>query len=338
MEIVVKSLKKVNEEGFQLVTNKKHKLPYFLVDNKSSNGVLLLRRALEALVKTTEFVRFPVPIKWIKCLDAMLNQPNVQWLSMKQVKVVSYKCGVTSTEEVDSMLLLFHQLGCLLYFNRSAALREFITLHPQWLVDQVAKVIFDPDVHPNAVNEHFVKTGILSKASLEKVWDADKVEFLVELMQNALLLSQWTFNSRSNLYFIPSMAVQTKPFGKIKGPCFRVSLDNALPMGLFYFLECLCVSHSSTLRVPEPVISNSGFSVFLKKRTKLAMKIQGDDSIHVCSSDKKSARLVLSMVASMLRKLKDEVLGANLSWRIEFKKKDEFLSFAEAKRDMLPPW
>ena len=337
-EIVTERLKGISDEGFQVVSNKKSSLPYFLVDNKSRKGILNLRRALENLVKEVDFVRFPVPVKWIKCLDEMLSKENVQWLSMKQVKAIATRLGVVNSEEMDTMLLLFHQLGCLLYFNRSSALREFITLHPQWLIDQVAKVIFDPSVHPNAIDERFVSSGILSRSSLEKVWDEDKVDFLLELMQNALLLSSWKFRNKANLYFIPSMAMADKAIPTLTGPSFRIKLVNALPRGLFNFLQCLCVSYSATLKVSEPVISPEAFAVFLKKRERLSMTIVDGNAIDVSVSNKKIARTSLVMVSSMLRKLKDEVLGANLSWQIVFNNQQEFVSFAEAKRTQLSPW
>ena len=330
---------------FNIVRSTATDKDFHLIDNKSRSGVLQVRETLQALIAQEDFIRLPVPIKWIRFLDLLLEKNESQWVSLREATALAKTCQVHTDEEVDSMLTLFHELGCLLYFNQSHALREFITLNPQWLIDAIAKLIFDADIHVNQMGKdvkwmkYYVKSGLVTRENLSTIWEDSKVDFLMDLMQNALLMTPWMFKNRRKSYLVPSMVIQLKNVSFKPGKdSFQIRTKDALPMGLFEFLMCLCISHSSSLNTSEPRLYDRAFDVYFEHYTLVRVDSDGSKCMTVTVDGAKGARRALSIVASMLRKIKDELLGTNLRWTLLFQAEGSFIQYQEAKSRKLAPW
>lgn len=67
---------------------------------------------------------------------------------MREVNAIADQSGITNKAHVTGMLRLFHELGMLLYFEKTAELKEIVVLDPQWAVDAITMVIRDFTLHP----------------------------------------------------------------------------------------------------------------------------------------------------------------------------------------------
>ena len=72
-------------------------------------------------------------------LEMLLDDTSKSYYTFDQVSQVAKESKIDSDEEVKFMLGFFHQLGMLIYLDRSEALREIIVKHNHngsWIVFQ----------------------------------------------------------------------------------------------------------------------------------------------------------------------------------------------------------
>ncbi|XP_065922668.1 uncharacterized protein [Magallana gigas] len=156
--------------------------------------------------------------------------------------------------EISKMLVFFHRVGVLLYFDKDG-LKEKIILDIQWLLDAF-KCIIDYPVKTE-VNDmkrrHFYRTGELDTVELDRIWHIEGKDFLrhkttiiAYMQQLGLLIPLKELHSiDSNVYFFPSM--NSKRFDKTGENntkssilCFKFDDEMQLPINLFYGIVLKC--------------------------------------------------------------------------------------------------
>ena len=199
----------------------------------------------------------PVYLRWLRTLDLMSKRAQRPWMSLEEVKRIGRQCGLTNSQEALEMLLYFHELGAVLYFSETEALQEVVTIDPQWLVSSLSLVIRDRELHLSKLDvEEIERIGMLddlnmlfdralaSRDLLEYLWKREKVDFLLDLMQQTMLLSVWMFEE-DKMFLIPSLIKETKAIRVPTTLDFYIDFSSSyIPIGVFERLCCLCVGWS----------------------------------------------------------------------------------------------
>uniref|UniRef100_A0A8W8NYB5 COR domain-containing protein n=1 Tax=Magallana gigas TaxID=29159 RepID=A0A8W8NYB5_MAGGI len=156
--------------------------------------------------------------------------------------------------EISKMLVFFHRVGVLLYFDKDG-LKEKIILDIQWLLDAFKCIIEYPvktEDH-DMKRRHFKRTGELDNVELDRIWHDKEKYFLkhkttiIEYMQQlGLLMPLINLHSRdSTVYYFPSM--NSKRFDKTGENnskssiiCFKFSDEMQLPINVFHGIVLKC--------------------------------------------------------------------------------------------------
>ena len=336
--------RKWSESGIRLIRNDRGN-PLFLVDNKSGNGVDALRLALYQAMKEEDYMNEEVPPQWGYALEAI--HAKGMWVERSIVREV---CDAFGIAEMGEMLGFFHDMG-LVYYNRSSeVLKAVVTTNLSWLVQAFAAVIHDERVHSICDSagevglEHdadlLYKRGIVSRDLLEFLWDRTQVDFLIHLLQELLLVSQWRFmsGSPSDLYLIPSMLPQmaTGFENAAEGWTFRLDFSY-LPEGVFERVMCHIVNHASGALEPPVLCKGAGrIAVGTNATVRLRRELY---RIVVTVSDAQHAGLYLNMIQSVIKHIQQRVSSRSLTYHVTVQMPGgEFIAFDQAVRAKVEPW
>ena len=337
----------------QVDINAESRQPFYCIDNKYDVGVKGLRSRVEELIKRQDHVNFQVSIKWMHCLDK-INETSRAWLPIGQVTDIAEQCFITNARELEQMLHLFHQLGVIVHFTKTQALADVVTIQPQWLVDEISKVIRDPSIHKFDASEmasvglepdikRLFEAGIASEDLIDYLWARQSKDFLLDLMRSLLLLSDWDFDttlSEGNKYYlVPSMVSAARSSTELSG--LKAVFDFShffLPDGMFERLVCLLVQHSAHLPGSKtPVLTQSSCTIWLGAKDVVCLaKTEHAIELYILRSD--IAPKVLPVVRSMLRKLQEEAMGKGLTWKSLLEVEGHMVPYEEAKSAAAKPW
>jgi len=341
----------------QVVPNEKDRLYFFPLDNKSGGGdeIRRIRQVVENVARHQPYVNCDVSIRWVRCLDVMLEKGKVQnWLSLDDGKDIAKGLGITSANEIDKMLSFFNNLGVIVHLTGTENLKSIITTQPQWLVDSFAKVIRDRKLHPYDETELEVlgllddvaslfECGLASRDLLEYLWDSH-TDFLIDLMRESMLLSNWRFGKEKS-YLIPSMIVKRAKDSGIVNPekGYRCTFDfseGILPVGVFERLVCLCVEESALIpESREPELYKAAACVYLGPNDFFVLSNSHEAIIGVDIEKGELAERVLSMMLTIMRKLKNELMGKELIFKVKVGKADsKGVPLEVARNRKLSPW
>ena len=326
-------------------------LAYFPIDNKSQKGVNDLRSKVETVCKTQEHVNFEVASKWLTSLDSLV-QTGRPWLRLAEVRETCREYGITSADEVETMLKVFHEFGVVLYFTSTENLREIVTLNPQWLIDQISKVIRDNSIHASkypmeqitqaGLSEDLTtmfKTGLASRDILEFFWKESQSEFLIDLMRKLLLLSRWHFDSTEEIYLVPSLLKPSPATSTISGITCELRFT-FLPNGVFERLMCLAVDYSSEFggnAAKQPLLYYDVCTVTLGTGNVVSFKRETKE-IRILVHKEEFAAKTLQVVLAMMKKLKDDIMGRRFLWKVFLQSNKQMTPLQEAKKRSTKPW
>jgi len=95
--------------------------------------------ALRGILKDQNKILFPT--SWLSCLNAMtsLQVPFLE-LSSRELQVI-FDENTIFGDEKGQMLDAMHNQGLLIFLNKSDILQSRVVLDPQWLIDQLTKII-----------------------------------------------------------------------------------------------------------------------------------------------------------------------------------------------------
>jgi len=349
-------LKKLAREKFpQIRPNTEDDLLLFPIDNRYNLGILPLKRAIERIVHNDPKVAVKIPMRWLRFLDSMLSKrKHTSCLSIKQVAAIARDMGVTSVEEQEDALRLFHNRGAITHLTGSETLHSIVTIRPQWLLDNLSLVIRDGDLHQldeqeiekaglgEDVRNTFTE-GIASRDFLEFVWKYN-TDFFVDLMRSAMLLSDWNFGTDRS-YLIPSQ-LKTVNKDHVQAPrCLFNFSESFLPMGVFQRLVSLCVIHGSRhLEKGKPSMRPELYKNFavVEIEPNFVVRIgeDTDDQTISLSSAPEFAQRGFKIVTAMIQKISYDVMKSRLKWDVQFQSKtsDECISLLEAQNRKLFPW
>lgn len=169
---------------------------------------------------------------------------------------------------ITKMLLFFHRVGNLLYFDESI-LREIIILDVQWFVDAFKCIIrkHEKKATTDCETLRFQTTGEITDKDLTRIWEesnegqtfiAHKNDILLYMEKLGLLAICDTLKGQLLSYYVPSM--NTRKFKnrenhitKSSVLCFHFKEHGELPFNKFYcfVVKCLKLDGWSVLREEE---------------------------------------------------------------------------------------
>mmetsp|Transcript_4380 Transcript_4380/g.5815 ORF Transcript_4380/g.5815 Transcript_4380/m.5815 type:complete len:879 (-) Transcript_4380:1011-3647(-) len=382
IEKILKVNLELGSKFTQIVHNRKDQRFFFPIDNSTSKGTDLIRGIIEMVTRDQDFMQKLVSLRWMCCLDKMLEESDSKsWISMKDVKKLAKGLKITANEEINSMLALFHELGVVMHLTATQALRDVVTLKPQWLINSLSKVIRDGRIHVLEMDSiekaglrkdvtKLFQHALASRDLLEYWWGKKNIEFLLDLMRQALLLSDWEFGSEK-LYLIPSLAphgsgrertlsgnIRIPENGSVGATCIFDFSSSYLPIGVFQRLVCICVSHSGRISgSEEPILYNKWSRIRFGKKNVIYLEERDASKILLTVAKEKSASSTFVAILSMLRKINQDVMSQGLTWDVKFEMKKteiesnngvskqkrsnvrtELVSYKEAKMQNLKPW
>lgn len=161
--------------------------------------------------------------------------------------------------EISEMLLFFHRVGTLLYFEENN-LKETIILDIQWFSDAFKSIIaYHVDIKKSDIERvHFQNTGELDDPILEKIWRMEEnkkytqhKDVMLAYMEQLGLLAICNTESTDTKeiktwYYIPSMnkrkfEINDKEFAKSSILCFQFDKQGQLPIFVFYGVIVRCM-------------------------------------------------------------------------------------------------
>jgi len=343
-----------------VVLDKQNGTCFFPIDNSDLDGVLELRTSLEKVIYQDRAVNQQVSMKWMVFLDEILSHRSKHsYLELQTVyEIAKEKCNIEKAGVVDQALQLFHDRGMIVHLTATETLRNIIIIKPQWLIDQLSKVIRDETLHgydqaefENAGLKNDLRLmydeSLASAEFLSYVWEMDQVDFLIDLMQKTMLLSVWTY-SEEKQYLIPSL-LKKKYEGEPTGlRCKFDFSDSFLPNGVFQRLICISIAHCAEysmknggIQVGKPELYKNYGRFEFEPESYLGFHEDAESrSISVFVENQKSAMKSLGKIIAMLRKLNYDVMHGGLEWKtfVEDAGSGKMLPYKTALKKGLQPW
>jgi len=349
----------VGDEFPQIVKNSSDRLLYFPCDNKDGFGILRVRKTIEeiALAETIRPERH-ISMRMVVFLDKILERAkSSEYLDFGTVKEIGLSIGITGDEIIRKCLNVFHQRGLLVYLSSTEALRNIVVINPQWLVDNLSKVIRDGSVH--RLNEQEVESkglvedmkmtyerGFTTLDFLQYVWGKQHQGFFLDLMRQTMLLCEW--RKTQNLFLVPSVLQTVFVIDEIDElKCTFDFKQSFLPNGVFQQIMCMCVAHSA-LKVKDESLEKEPMWPFrnylsIELEPGFNLKLLEDHSgekIHVFIENERFASRSVQVLQSMLYKVNVDFMNSRLLWEtfVEEPDTENMVSYEEARRRSLKPW
>jgi len=322
----------------------------------NGEGIDDIRRMFDAVARKQDFLWREVSVRWIRWLDKTQDfTKDRPFIDLSEAKRVAAELGINDFIQIEAMLDLFHELGMVIHFTATPILNDIITLIPQWLIDNISKVIRDRDLHQhenqnialagleNDVRELF-QNALASQDLLEYMWGNQNYNFFIDLMRRTLLLSDYGFSKDQPYFLIPSLLRNNQdnnnnPRCQGKFHCVFDFSEGWLPNGVFQRLVCLLVAHSAGLNVAnEPYLEQNYCDVSFGHEGHIIL-VQENDSISMSIDVADAAARFLRVIRSMLGKVNQDTMKGRLKWNIKFSNgKQGPTSFEKAKKKKLAPW
>ena len=165
-----------------------------------------IRTAIEHMSKYQKSYN-QVPINWLLFqLEVQLTGKN--YIGRSECIDIAKRCYIKENE-VDYVLMYFHQLGILLHYREVSGLQDIIFCNPQWLFDQLTELIKVKYNTPPRIQQDISK-GIFHKQRLFNIYskklDAKgqlKFENLLELFTHLNIMS--VLPNKPDQYFMPAL-------------------------------------------------------------------------------------------------------------------------------------
>ena len=341
-----------------VLVNAEDDLLYYPISNKDGRGIEFLKRTIYNTAKSQAHTQREIPMPWMLALDAAKRE-KAAWVSLTRFISIARNEGVASRAEALALLRLCVELGTAVHLRMSVTLSEVVVTDAQWLVDQMAKVIRDGDVHVADLEEvrkvqlvedwrMLFRSGLVSRDLLTFFWPAEIRDFLQEFMLKLFLISPWRYDESkgsSEMFLVPSMvrsSVQLQPEPKKRnGHTFAFEFkDRFLPTGAFERLVCLAVQVGTDGNDREPELTRDACRIFDSK-TGAVVVMKSLGVILVCIEDPTSPHApVLEAFTAMLARIKAEAFGPGLAYTVTVQdiETGNMVPLEKAKGKRMAPW
>ena len=196
-----------------------------------------------------------IPINWL-LFQLEIRRNEKHYITHSRCIDIAIKCYIKE-EDVDTILMFFHELGVLLHYRNTPALRHVVFCNPQWLFDKLTKLIevkYDP---PHDIAKHNkIKIGTFDKEFLNAMYTEDFIsndvfnyEHLCELFVSLNIMA--VLPGEINKYFMPALLnpapdkIDLSIYGKKIYDTLIIKFENGyIPRGVFCCLVVECMRNA----------------------------------------------------------------------------------------------
>eukprot|EP00924_Labyrinthula_sp_SR-Ha-C_P004484 snap_masked-scaffold_1-processed-gene-1.19-mRNA-1 protein AED:1.00 eAED:1.00 QI:0/0/0/0/1/1/4/0/1059 len=345
---------------------------YHPVENVNLKGLVDLKDTIKRVaLQKMNLLRKQIPLKYMFCLDALLNfenEENENYVSFDGFLKICSKYSVNAVNEVKNMLKLFTEKGIVTYLDRNTLLSSSIIIKPHWLLQSISVVIRDPEYHFDFNTDMFKNAGLLSSyykwrdeaivsydliefvlKTQETIKKNKEVEFLVEYMQSVLLIAKYSEAE----YIIPSMLPlkTVPPDDSTYIGCFFELKENFIPQSTFQRLVCLFIEFFNAMESSDVWFQTSKEWIIVchgEIRKLVLRQVDGGVRMLFCENQQlEFVQKVYSASQSFFEKISTEALREKLVWTTKFYSQprkitefveDELIDEEDARNRCLEPW
>ncbi|MBD2462531.1 leucine-rich repeat domain-containing protein [Oscillatoria sp. FACHB-1407] len=170
-----------------------------------------------------------VPARWVDVRQA-IEQDDRNYIYRQQFDEICQAQSITASQDIDTLLGYFHDLGILLHFAENPLLRDRVILNPTWATNAVYR-IFDNDSIK-------AKAGRFSRQDCAAIWSDPQYrhmhDVLIELMKNFRLV--YEIGDTGDLVapqLLPSNT-PTYPWDETQNSHMQLRYDAFMPKGIFW--------------------------------------------------------------------------------------------------------
>eukprot|EP00511_Aplanochytrium_stocchinoi_P012225 CAMPEP_0204877322 /NCGR_PEP_ID=MMETSP1348-20121228/48128_1 /ASSEMBLY_ACC=CAM_ASM_000700 /TAXON_ID=215587 /ORGANISM="Aplanochytrium stocchinoi, Strain GSBS06" /LENGTH=822 /DNA_ID=CAMNT_0052034177 /DNA_START=594 /DNA_END=3062 /DNA_ORIENTATION=+ len=364
--------KVIDENEGAIVMNELQNLSFFPIDNIGGKGVSNLRSVIYFKTLQRDHMKQIVKLKWVQCLEEILsNNINKPIITMTSAVDTAQKLHIVSPQELDTMFAFFHELGFIFNLNWTEYLKDALVFSPDWLYNSVKNLVstkskllsYDNDaIERFGLKEELSKLfadGFASRDLLEYIWGKEDINFMLDLLKNCLLISEWPNNDdNEQIYMVPSLMNEVKrppfPNGNMGISCVLKFSRAPIPLakvGLFVRLCCLCISLGASVyqegntkpNSHKPKLSTNwcevpvgdSFSIHIEQNTEHTFEY-----VHFLVHDNNQAAFVLQVVLSIIEKIKYQQHNCGgITWELLLQNENGgYVDYAKAKQKKIQPW
>ena len=188
-----------------------HPISNTVAEDRDDNAQKI-RAAIEKMSEDEKIENY-VPINWLLFqLEIRLTGKNC--ISQVQCIDIARECFIQE-EDIDDVLMYFHELGILLHYRNVVALKDVIFCNPQWLFDQLTNLIELKYKPPLKLKKNITK-GIFDKKVLVEMYSTDfdgndvlQFEQLLQLFVSLNIMAM--LPSETDQYFMPALLNPAPP-------------------------------------------------------------------------------------------------------------------------------
>ena len=209
-----------------------------------------IRTAIEDMSKHAKCFS-EVPINWL-LFQLEIQLADKDYIGRSECMEIAKGCYIKE-DEVDYVLMYFHELGILLHYGEVSGLKDIIFCNPQWLFDQLTELI-KLKYKATPMIQKSINKGILYKQRLCEIYSKKldtegelKTENLLELFIHLKIMS--LLRNKPDQYFMPALlnpeptnlSLQEEFGRKVHDTMLVKFEDRCFPRGMF----CCLVTHLS---------------------------------------------------------------------------------------------
>ena len=200
-----------------------------------------------------------IPISWL-LFQYEIKLQSTPCILRSDCDKIAEKCYIDKAD-IDDVLLFFHELGILLYYKQVKQLEHVVFSDPQWLLNQLTKII-ELKYDPSYEAEKSIKKGIFRKEFLAEIFGKDfesnkilRYEDLLGLYVHLNIMA--SLSDTEEQYFMPAL-LNPAPIGipldeefgnKVLSTLYIKFQDGFFPRSVFCCLIALSMQKNKTWKL-----------------------------------------------------------------------------------------
>lgn len=280
------------------------------VDSKHGTGVEELKKKIVGVVKSQKYLKVEVPIAFMRVLE-LLADSGKDYIVLSEVAEMALACGIKE-DVIEIGLKFLSYRGLITFFHQHELVRRIVILRPQWLIDGLRCVFFDPSKEAPKYDSklardfrRFKRDRVMSYELIHSIWEhaghpKEVRKFLLRVMLMSSLIGEYNFDKKES-YLVPAL-FKSKTMKKLSfkkeeysGPFFFIDFSGKYdpkilsdagetyvryrPFGFFERLVSLCVEHSA--RFKESMQPSVDYEV-----ARLSFGVDVDFLLEVCNDER----------------------------------------------------
>jgi internalin A len=218
------SIKEVIDVNF-----KTHEEPDATKAQKHLRQIHTLIGHIEHCAQNLPHIGEPVPARWVDVRQA-IDDDNRDYIYRERFDEICQSHDINNSQDIDTLLSYFHDLGILLHFADNSLLRDRVILKPTWATNAVYR-IFDNDIIK-------AKAGRFSRQDCANIWSDLRYrhthDILIELMKNFRLVYEI---GNTGKLVAPQMLPENTPtydWDETHNSHMQFRYDAFMPKGIFW--------------------------------------------------------------------------------------------------------